>query len=113
MKKSLVWGLAALLLTTVLSPETALAGGRGNGKPSGGGGTATLVLTPNPTAAGSQYSVTGSGFAPNKYIIVGVTHSSSPWTAWYYSVSSDGSGSFSFQWYAGPEGEARHDPYQQ
>ena len=85
--------VAAVLLAAALGVDSALAKGR-NGKGSGNGGTttaATLAIAPNPVAAGQVFTVSGSGFAPNKVVVVTVTG------AWGDVVTADGTGAFSYR----------------
>ena len=110
MKKYLVLGLAALLLTTVLSPETALAGGRGNGnwKPSDSG--ASLTVTPATVAAwGGTYVVTGSGFNAGQTVHFSV---SEPGCCIAFNVAADATGNVSFSRTAGFPGTYKVDAYQ-
>ena len=109
-----------VLLVAALSASPVLAdpghkGGHGKGG-KGGNNTqesATLTLAPNPvSASNSEYTVSASGLAANKYTVIGITHSATSWSTSWISLTTDSSGSFSFRWESGPEGEAKHDVYQ-
>jgi len=57
--------VAAVLLAAALGVDSAVAGKGANGSNHNNGGTttATLTITPNPVAAGSEYVVSGTDFA--------------------------------------------------
>ncbi len=111
MKKYLVLGLAALLLTAVVSPETALAGGRGKG---GGGGavssTGSLSVSPATVDAwGGQYLVTGSGFYPGQVVNFSVAQ---PGCCIAFNIWADSNGNVSFTRTTGEPGTYKIDAYQ-
>ena len=88
MKKYLVLGLAALVMMTVVSPQTALAGGNGRG---GGGREATLSVDQDPVIAECAFRVDGAGFRANRLVVVGVSGLMP-----FETVNTDGSGAFSY-----------------
>lgn len=68
-------------------------GGGGGGKP--GGTTATLVVTPNPVAAGgATYTVTGTGYPAGKLVAVALGN---PGCCVAFNVAADATGKINFQ----------------
>ena len=111
MKKYLVLGLAALLLTTIVSPGTALAGGRGNGGGSDESrGGATLSVAPNPVSAwGAEYTVTGVGLKPNWSVYFVMR---APECCAFFTLATDGTGGVTFQLATGAPGTYEVEAYQ-
>lgn len=80
-----------VVLGAALSAGSALAakGGNGKGGRGGGGPSATLTVSPDPAVAGSDFTISGSGFNANKTVIVGVSGFLP-----FETLTADGSGSF-------------------
>ncbi len=87
---------------------------RGKGPGSNGQtSAAVLTLTPNPVAANSDYVISGTGFAPNVKLTIGILHSEQSWSTQYYNIVSDDTGAFSLTRNSYLPGEIVHDAYQQ
>jgi hypothetical protein len=85
-------GLAAVLISAVVAVDAdAARGARGGGRDSGG--TATLTVSPDPVLAGTQYTVTGSGFSANAPIYFNV---SDPSCCYFFTIWSDANGGVTF-----------------
>ena len=100
-------GLVATLIATLVF-GTALAGkptgGAGGGGHGGKGGSysATLVVSPNPVAAGgATFSVTGSGFPHDGMVGISIAN---PGCCLAFNVAANSSGAISFSYTTGSAG---------
>ena len=108
----LVVGLAAG--TTFAAKGGGGGGGTGgHGKPGGGGsaGTATLVVSPNPVPASSNFLVTGCGYTPGAGVQFNLYAPGST-SVWAMTANSSGCLPTGYGWAPGTPGTARLDALQ-
>jgi hypothetical protein len=81
----------------------------GGGKPSHGGGSATLTLSPTSVPSGGLFSGTGCGYTIGKQVNVSIL---SPSSSYFYPTGVDANGCISFGNYASEAGQYTVSTYQ-
>ncbi len=102
--------MVVLVAATATTPALAGKGGKGKGRGGKDTPSATLSVSPDPVSAwGGIYSVTGSGFMPNKVVSI---NTADPGCCLAFNVWADGSGNISFSRMAAAPGTYTIDAYQ-